>query len=115
MGISSSEWDGDTPLHSAVIACDAGVMKVLLETGAGLDATDGNGGIPLHAAAGSGCPETVRILLEAATGERIAALEAIGAGKAESIGAEKPNEAARTMERQTPAMEKTRSDRGLEL
>ncbi len=53
--------------------------------------------------------------LEAATGERIAALEAIGAGKAESIGAEKPNEATQAMERRTPAMEKTRSDRGLEL
>ena len=57
----------------------------------------------------------LRERLEAATGERVAALEATGAGKAESIGAEKPTEAARTMERRTPAMEKTRSDRGLEL
>ena len=53
--------------------------------------------------------------LEAATGERVAALEAIGAGKAESIGAEKSNEAAQAMERRTPAMEKTRSDRGMEM
>ncbi len=57
----------------------------------------------------------LRERLEAATGERIAALEAIGAGKAESIGAERSNEATQAMERQTPAMEKTRSDRGLEL
>ena len=53
--------------------------------------------------------------LEAATGERIAALEAIGADKVESREAEKPNEAAQAMERPSPAMEKTRSDRGLEL
>ena len=53
--------------------------------------------------------------LEAATGERIAALEAIGAGKAKGFGAEKPNEAAQAMERRMPAMEKTRSDRALEL
>ena len=59
--------------------------------------------------------KALRERLEAATGERVAALEAIGAGKAESIGAEKSNEAARTMERRTPAMEKTRSDRGMEL
>ena len=53
--------------------------------------------------------------LEAATGERIAALEAIGAGKAESREAEKQAEATQAMERRTPVMEKTRSDRGLEL
>ncbi len=57
----------------------------------------------------------LRERLEAATGERIAALEAIGAGKAESIGAERSNEATQAMERRAPAMEKTRSDRGLEL
>ncbi len=59
--------------------------------------------------------KALRERLEAATGERIAALEAIGAGKAESIGAEKPNEATQAMERRTPAMEKSRSDRGMEL
>ena len=59
--------------------------------------------------------KALRERLEAATGERIAALEAIGADKAESIGAEKPKEATQAMERRTPAMEKTRSDRGLEL
>ena len=57
----------------------------------------------------------LRERLEAATGERIAALEATGADKGESIGAEKSNEATQAMERRTPAMEKTRSDRGLEL
>ena len=59
--------------------------------------------------------KALRERLEAATGERIAALEAIGADKAKSIGAEKQTEAAQAMERRTPAMEKTRSDRGLEL
>ncbi len=53
--------------------------------------------------------------LEAATGERIAALEAIGGEKAKSIGAEKPNEATQAIERRTPVMERTRSDRGMEL
>jgi len=42
-------------------------------------------------------------------------LEAIGAGKGESIGAEKQNEATQAMEKRTPVMEKNRSDRGLEL
>ncbi len=57
----------------------------------------------------------LRERLEAATGERIAALEALGAGKAESIGAEKSTEALHPDEGRTPVMEKTRSDRRLEL
>ena len=57
----------------------------------------------------------LRERLEAATGERIAALEVLGAGKTASIGAEKPNEATQSIERRSPAMEKTRSDRGLEM
>ena len=59
--------------------------------------------------------KALRERLEAATGERIAALEAIGAGKVESREAEKQAEATQAKERRTPVMEKTRSDRGLEL
>ena len=50
--------------------------------------------------------------LKAATGERIAALEALG-DRTRDTGRTK--EAAQTMERRQPAMEKTRSDRGMEL
>ena len=50
--------------------------------------------------------------LEAATGERIAALEAFG-DRTRDTGRTK--EAEPTMERRQPAMEKTRSDRGMEL
>ena len=59
--------------------------------------------------------KALRKRLEAATGERIAALEAIGAGKAGSREAEKQAEATQAMEQRTPVMEKTRSDRGMEL
>ena len=59
--------------------------------------------------------KTLRERLEAATGERIAALEAIGAGKVESIGAEKPNEATQVMERRTPGTERTRFERLMEI
>ncbi|MYA95828.1 MAG: AAA family ATPase, partial [Nitrospinae bacterium] len=59
--------------------------------------------------------KALRERLEAATGERIAALEATGEGKDVSIGAGKQNEATQAMERRTPVMEKNRSDRGLEL
>ena len=50
--------------------------------------------------------------LEAATGERIAALETLG-DRTRDTGRTK--EAEPTMERRQPAMEKTRSDRGMEL
>ena len=50
--------------------------------------------------------------LKVATGERIAALEALG-DRTRDTGRTK--EAAQTMERRQPAMEKTRSDRGMEL
>ena len=53
--------------------------------------------------------------LEAATGERIAALEALGAGKVESIGAEKSNEATQVLERRTPGTERTRFERLMEI
>ena len=53
--------------------------------------------------------------LEAATGERIAALEAIGAGKAGSRGTEKQTEALHSGEGRSPAMERTRFDRLLEI
>ena len=56
--------------------------------------------------------KALRERLEAATGERIAALEAIGAGKVESRETEKQGDATQAMERRTPVMEKTRSDRG---
>jgi len=59
--------------------------------------------------------KALRERLEAATGERIAALEAFGAGKAESRETEKQTEALHPGEGRTAAMEKTRSDRGLEL
>ena len=57
----------------------------------------------------------LRERLEAATGERIAALEAIGAGKEESIGVEKSKEATQAMERRAPVMERTRFDRLIEI
>ena len=50
--------------------------------------------------------------LEAATGERIAALEAFG-DRTRDTG--RTNEAARTMERRTPGTEKVRTSRGLEI
>ncbi len=53
--------------------------------------------------------------LEAATGERIAALEALGTGKAGSIGAEKQTEALHSGEGRPPVMERTRFDRLLEI
>ena len=53
--------------------------------------------------------------LEAATGERIAALEAIGAGKAGSRGTEKQTEALHSGEGRSPAIERTRFDRLLEI
>ena len=53
--------------------------------------------------------------LEAATGERIAALEAIGAGKAGSIGTEKQKGALHTGEGRGPAMERRRFDRLMEI
>ena len=49
--------------------------------------------------------------LEAATGERIAALEALGASKAGSIGTEKQTEALHSGEGRPPAMERTRFER----
>ena len=54
----------------------------------------------------------LRERLEVATGERVAALEAIG-DRTRDTG--RTNETAQTMEYRTPAMEKTRSDRGMEL
>ena len=57
----------------------------------------------------------LRERLEAATGERIAALEALGAGKAESIGVERSKEALHSGEGRTPAMERTRFDRLMEI
>ena len=53
--------------------------------------------------------------LEAATGERIAALEAFGAGKDGSIGTERSREALRSGEGRTPVMERTRFDRLIEI
>ena len=53
--------------------------------------------------------------LEAATGECIAALEAFGAGKAGSFGAEKPTETLHSGEGWRSAMEKIRSARGMEI
>ena len=53
--------------------------------------------------------------LEAATGERVAALEAIGAGKAGSIGMEKQKGALHPGEGRGPAMERTRFDRLMEI
>ena len=53
--------------------------------------------------------------LEAATGERIAALEALGAGKAGSIGTEKQTEALHSGEGRPPAMERTRFERLMEI
>ncbi len=53
--------------------------------------------------------------LEAATGERIAALEAIGGSKAGSIGTEKQTEALHPGEGRQPAMERTRFDRLMEI
>ena len=50
--------------------------------------------------------------LEAATGERIAALEAFG-DRTRDAG--RTNEAARTMERRTPGTEKVRTSRGMEI
>ena len=57
----------------------------------------------------------LRERLEAATGERIAALEALGADKAGSRGVEKQNEATQAMERRSPVMERTRFDRLMEI
>ena len=57
----------------------------------------------------------LRERLEAATGERIAALEALGAGKAESIGAERSKEALHSGEGRTPVRERTRFDRLIEI
>ena len=53
--------------------------------------------------------------LEAATGERIAALEALGASKAGSIGTEKQTEALHSGEGRPPAMERTRFERLMEI
>ena len=50
--------------------------------------------------------------LEAATGERIAALEAFGEGPREAA---RTNEAAQSMERRTPVMERSRFDRLIEI
>ena len=57
----------------------------------------------------------LRERLEAATGERIAALEALGAGKAGSIGAEKQTGALHPGEGRSPVMERTRFDRLIEI
>ena len=57
----------------------------------------------------------LRERLEAATGERIAALEAIGTGKAGSIGTEKQTETLHPGEGRGPAMERTRFDRLMEI
>ena len=54
----------------------------------------------------------LRERLEAATGERIAALEAFGDRTRDT---ERTNEAARTMERREPAIEKARSERLMEI
>ena len=59
--------------------------------------------------------KTLRERIEAATGERIAALEAFGAGKAESIGAERSKEALHSGEGRAPVMERTRYDRLIEI
>ena len=53
--------------------------------------------------------------LEAATGERVAALEALGAGKAGSGGTKKRTEALHPGEGRGPAMERTRFDRLMEI
>ena len=57
----------------------------------------------------------LRERLEAATGERIAALEALGTGKAGSIGTEKQKGALHPGEGRQPAMERTRFDRLMEI
>ncbi|MCY3824189.1 MAG: conjugative relaxase [Nitrospinae bacterium] len=57
----------------------------------------------------------LRERLEAATGERIAALEAFGAGKAESTGTERSKEALHPGEERTPVKERTRFDRLIEI
>ena len=57
----------------------------------------------------------LRERLETATGERIAALEALGAGKAGSIGTEKQKGALHSGEGRSPAMKRTRFDRLMEI
>ena len=57
--------------------------------------------------------KALRERLEAATGERIAALEAIAGGKAGSREVERAKGASLSGERRTPEMEKARAERGI--
>ena len=57
----------------------------------------------------------LRERLETTTGERIAALEALSSGKAESIGAERSKEALHSGEGRTQVIERTRFDRLIEI
>ena len=57
----------------------------------------------------------LRERLETATGERIAALEAFGAGKAESTGTKRSKEALHPGEGRTPVKERTRFERLFEI
>ncbi len=61
--LSSTDQDGNTPLHLAVLGGKS-VVKSLLDAGAGTDPPNGLEETPLHIAAEKGSPETIRALFK---------------------------------------------------
>ena len=61
---ASERLQGGTALHEAAAFGDEGVIKLLLQSGAIVDALDNFGATPLHRAAYSGHVETIRLLLQ---------------------------------------------------
>ncbi len=56
---------GNSPLHAAVYQNRADVVRLLIERGANINATDNGSWAPLHLAAANGYVETARMLLDA--------------------------------------------------
>jgi ankyrin repeat protein len=62
-GIDARAFNGDTPLHSAVLRGNTEVVEALLQGGAPVSATSTSGQTPLHYAAQKGSCETVNLLV----------------------------------------------------
>lgn len=64
IGVNTRSLAGYTPLHWMAYLGDALAVKLLLDSGAAIDAADSEGNTPLHEAVGARQADDVRLLLE---------------------------------------------------